>query len=68
MIYPRPSIRTYIGKGTTEVESVKNFVRQVGRRIKIDMGSKTVFYNGERHHLISIMVDNKDYIWDSFVL
>jgi hypothetical protein len=62
------SIQSYVGKGMTEIESAQDLVRQIGKGIRIEMNTKTVYYKGERHFLFSMRVDNKDYSWESVVL
>lgn len=62
------AIQSYVGKGMTEIESAQDLVRQIGKGIRIEMNTKTVHYKGERHFLLSMRVDNKDYSWESVVL
>ena len=52
----------------TEIESAQDLVRQIGKGIRIEMNTKTVHYKGERHFLLSMRVENKDYSWESVVL
>ena len=47
------SIKSYIGRGDTELESVQDFVNKVGKGVRIEMNSSTLYYKGKKYFLYS---------------
>lgn len=60
------SLKSYIGIGKTENESVQNLVNQIGGYSTIDMESRSLVYKNKTYFVYTLYI-NTD-IWHSVIL
>ena len=59
------NIKSYVGRGQTEIDSVYDLVKQIGGGVRIEMSSRSVYYKNNCYFLYIIKINNE---WESYIL